>query len=66
MNDDKYIELCEILDDFGSRIEEFVNSCESDEYREIVMNTVYNKTKDALQEIEHEIEVLELIESGLT
>ena len=65
MNEDKYDQLCEILDDFSTRIEEFVNSRESDDYREYVINAVYTKTKNALHEIEHEMEVLELIETGL-
>jgi len=63
MSEKKLFEITDILDDFVIRIEEYVNSCEDEERCERFIDTVSVKTHELLQEIEHEMELVDLIET---
>ncbi len=59
MNEEKLYELTDMLDDFSTRIEEFINTCEDEEQSERLIDTVSIKTRELLQELEYEMALLE-------
>ncbi len=55
-------ELYGILDELNSRVEEIVNECSSTDMCEMVIPKLRQKAVEFVNELEHEIETIELIE----
>ncbi len=62
MEKNYYDELYEILDEMNAQIEEIVNGCEAPEANELLISLINQKSKEFIDDLQHEVEKLEFVE----
>ncbi|MFC1694011.1 hypothetical protein ACFL1R_10945 [Candidatus Latescibacterota bacterium] len=62
MERNSFDEIYEILDELNARIEEMVTGIDDQEALEFIIAHLHEKTQEFIEDLEHEVERLELIE----